>query len=65
VSEIKKCPKCSGEMAGDKRLGSYTEITLKKEDQFIGDTILTFYCVNCGYMELYREEKKKSRETSR
>ena len=52
-------------MAGDKHLGSYTDLTLKKEDQFIGDPILTFYCMNCGYIELYREEKKQSREASR
>jgi hypothetical protein len=52
-------------MAGDKRLGSYTDLTLKKENEFIGDGILTFYCIACGYIELYREQKKPPREASR
>jgi hypothetical protein len=49
----KKTPKCGGEMADDKKLGSYTEITLKKEGQFLGDRMQVFYCVNYGYIELY------------
>jgi predicted nucleic-acid-binding Zn-ribbon protein len=52
--ETKKCPKCDGEMVNDKDLGSYGELTLKSKDQFLGDTVLTFYCVICGYIELYR-----------
>ena len=64
MNEPKKCPKCGQEIAGDKRLASYTEITLKNEQEYIGDTVLPFYCVNCGYMELYCEEEKKSSEAS-
>lgn len=41
-------------MVNDKDLGSYGELTLKSKDQFLGDTVLTFYCVICGYIELYR-----------
>ncbi|MGD0978890.1 MAG: hypothetical protein ABR962_07080 [Candidatus Bathyarchaeia archaeon] len=56
--ETKNCPKCGGEMVNDRQLGSYTEITLKKGEQFIGDPVKAFYCVKCGYIELYKETKK-------
>jgi predicted nucleic-acid-binding Zn-ribbon protein len=57
-SPPKKCPKCGDEMANDRQLGSYTEITLKKGEQFLGDRVQAFYCVKCGYIELYREKEK-------
>ncbi len=53
-SPQKKCPKCNADMRNDKKLGSYIEVSLRKEDQFIGDKVLTFYCDNCGFIELYR-----------
>lgn len=53
--EIKKCPKCGGDMTGELRLGSYTDLMLKKDDQFVGEPINTFCCTNCGYIELFKE----------
>jgi predicted nucleic-acid-binding Zn-ribbon protein len=66
--ENKTCPKCGGEMACDRHLGSYTEIMLKKGEQFLGDWIKVFYCVNCGFIELYREKREhdgKERSTTK
>jgi len=59
VSEVKKCPKCDGEMLKDRRLVSYTEISLAKENQYVGDSINVFYCKNCGYIELYKAKKEE------
>jgi predicted nucleic-acid-binding Zn-ribbon protein len=59
MNQIKKCPKCNGEMAGDRHIGYYTELTLKKGDEFIGERINALYCKNCGYIELYKEMKEK------
>jgi hypothetical protein len=56
-TQIKMCPKCGSEMSGDRQPGSYTEITLKKGEQFLGDRVQAFYYVSCGYIELYREKK--------
>jgi hypothetical protein len=41
-------------MATDKNLGSFIELTLRTKDQYLGDRILTFYCINCGYIEICR-----------
>jgi len=41
-SELKKCPKCGEEMEKDRRLISYTKITLAKENKFVWDKINTF-----------------------
>jgi len=57
-SEVKKCPKCGGEMLKGRRLVSFTEITPAEEGQYLGDRILPFCCKNCGYIELYKEMKK-------
>jgi len=57
-SEVKKCPKCDGEMKKGFRLVSYTEITVAKEKQPVGDYIDALMCMNCGYIELYKEKKE-------
>jgi hypothetical protein len=36
-----------------KHLISFTEISLAKEGGYVGDRIDVYYCVNCGYFELY------------
>ena len=58
MSEARKCPKCGGEMGSDRRIGLYTEITLKKGDEFVGERINVFCCKSCGFVELYREKKE-------
>ncbi|MDH5451457.1 MAG: hypothetical protein OEX77_11300 [Candidatus Bathyarchaeota archaeon] len=57
-SEAKKCPKCDGEMKKGFRLVAYTEITVAKENQPVGDYIDVSVCMNCGYIELYKEKKR-------
>jgi predicted nucleic-acid-binding Zn-ribbon protein len=59
-SEVTKCPKCGGKMERGKRLKSFTEITLTKEDEYVGDSIHVFCCKDCGYIELYKEKKEEN-----
>jgi predicted nucleic-acid-binding Zn-ribbon protein len=56
-SEIKKCPKCGGEMERGRRLVSYVGVTFAKKGDWFGDSIIPFYCKNCGYIELYKKMK--------
>jgi len=55
MNEALKCHKCGGEMGSDRKLGLYTEVTLKKGDEYVGERINVFYCKNCGFIELYKE----------
>jgi predicted nucleic-acid-binding Zn-ribbon protein len=55
MNEALRCPKCGGEMGSDRKLGLYTEVTLKKGDEYVGERINVFYCKNCGFIELYKE----------
>ena len=53
-TQEKKCPKCNGRMEKGKRLISFTEISLAKEGDYVGDRVDVYCCVECGYVELYR-----------
>ena len=63
--EAKKCPKCSSKMEKGARITSATRgwiphaVTLAKEGDLFGDKIIPFYCIDCGYVELYKEMKKR------
>jgi predicted nucleic-acid-binding Zn-ribbon protein len=61
--EVRKCPKCSGEMvSGEAMVGyGYWGFRLRKLEtgNFIGDKIIPFYCKSCGYIEFYKEMKNK------
>jgi predicted nucleic-acid-binding Zn-ribbon protein len=59
MSEVKKCPKCSGEMEQGKRIVVGGGITFAKRGDLIGDKIIPFYCKNCGFIEIYKEMKGK------
>jgi predicted nucleic-acid-binding Zn-ribbon protein len=37
-------------------LATYGGITLLKKGDWMGDKIVPFHCVNCGYIELYSEK---------
>jgi len=53
---FKKCSKCGGALVEEK-LWSYGGIRIGKKDSLIGwmgDKIRSFYCENCGYIELYK-----------
>lgn len=55
----KKCPKCGGEMEeGSIGYSGRTAIplTILKKGDFLGDTIVPFYCVDCEYIELFDEK---------
>lgn len=56
--EDKTCPKCGSNMQGDKHLQSLgSETELVERNGFLGDKVKVFYCLQCGYIELYREKK--------
>ena len=60
MSEVKKCPKCGGEMKKGKGLaGGYGIIRFVKIGDLRGDMAFAFYCKNCGFIELYKEMKEK------
>ncbi len=54
-----KCPKCGNPLEkGSLGYSARTALplTILKKGDFIGDTIIPFYCKNCGYIELYNEK---------
>jgi len=61
LSEVKKCPKCGGEMVEAGRLVAHTrvltDVSLAKKGDVIGDRIIPYYCRTCGYIEFYKEMK--------
>lgn len=59
MSEVKKCPKCRGEMVKAGRMVAMSGggMTFVKGD-FIANLIIPFYCKKCGYIELYRKIEK-------
>lgn len=60
MSEVRKCPKCGGEMAPAKvRMGVPTGLSLVIPGKEIPDKIRPIYCTNCGYVEFYKEMKEK------
>jgi predicted nucleic-acid-binding Zn-ribbon protein len=64
MSEVKKCPKCGGEMEkGDCLFGYVLSVKLQyfsKEKELLQDSVVPSYCKNCGYIELYRAKKAKN-----
>jgi len=64
MSEIKKCPKCSGEMemrflAG---YGYACKLLSTSDGMWLTgkrEKVLAFACKECGFIELYREMEKK------
>ena len=44
-------------MEKGKKLATFTtEVTLVKGQNLVGDNIDVYVCLNCGYIELYREK---------
>jgi len=56
--EVKKCPKCSGEMEKGRKLFAYYGVTFAKKGDWFGDKIIPYYCKKCGFIELYKEMKE-------
>jgi predicted nucleic-acid-binding Zn-ribbon protein len=63
MSEVKKCPKCGGEMEQDKGLFVYGRVfRLTKKGDVDGDRITPFYFKDCGYIEFYNKLKEKKEQ---
>lgn len=56
MSESKKCPKCSGEMVPGRVT---SDVRILKQDDLVGDKMYSFFCKNCGFVELYKEPSTK------
>jgi predicted nucleic-acid-binding Zn-ribbon protein len=60
LSEVKKCPKCGGEMKrGRLQLGIPPGLGLLRVGNLFPDGIYPVYCENCGFVEFYFEVEKK------
>jgi predicted Zn-ribbon and HTH transcriptional regulator len=58
LSEVKKCPKCSGEMVQGEFLKNLPKIVVfSKEGRRSLDRVIPNYCKKCGFMEIYKEMK--------
>jgi predicted RNA-binding Zn-ribbon protein involved in translation (DUF1610 family) len=63
MSDVKKCPKCGGEMirGSNENLGrnfACTRSEPKPEELRVGK-VLSYCCRNCGYVGFYKEMKEK------
>jgi predicted nucleic-acid-binding Zn-ribbon protein len=62
---MKHCPKCHGTMEEGRVLQSERalefinvgEVKLSRKNQLRSDTIIPYYCTECGYIELYTKRK--------
>jgi len=59
MSEVKKCPKCGGEMDVGRGLIAgrthFWEVLFSKKGDWYGDKVIPFFCRSCGYIELHKE----------
>jgi rubredoxin len=68
MSEIRKCPKCGGEMKKSRfiyaRIPSQFDAPVRIKDGHpwgLGDEVVPYYCKNCGFVELYKAMKGSDR----
>jgi len=60
VSEAKKCPKCNGEMIQGEFLKNLPKVVVFSTGrQRSLDKTFPFYCKKCGFLEIYKEMKKR------
>jgi predicted nucleic-acid-binding Zn-ribbon protein len=63
MSEVKKCPKCDGEMikGSKENLERNFACTRGEPNPEVPQTkkVQSYYCKNCGYMEFYREARER------
>ena len=60
MSEVKKCPKCSGEMVKGEFLKNLPKvIVFPKKGRRSFDRVIPTYCKKCGFMEIYKEMREK------
>ena len=59
MSEVKKCPKCNGEMVQGEFLKNLPKVVVfPKEGRRRFDRVTPTYCKNCGFIEIYKEMKE-------
>ncbi len=62
-NEVKKCPKCNGEMEKGRSLiathAHFWEVLFSKKGDWYGDKIIPLYCKKCGYIELIQRNVNK------
>jgi predicted Zn-ribbon and HTH transcriptional regulator len=59
MSEVKKCPKCSGEMLQGEFLKNLPKVVVSpKKGRRRFDKVIPAYCTKCGFIEIYKEMKK-------
>ena len=62
-SEVKKCPKCNGEMVQGEFLKNLPKIVVfSTEDRRSFDSTIPIYCEKCGFIEIYKEMKEKTND---
>jgi len=62
MGEVKKCLKCNGEMVRGEFLKNLPKvIVFPKEGKRSFERVIPFCCQKCGFMEIYKEMKKKTR----
>jgi predicted nucleic-acid-binding Zn-ribbon protein len=60
MSEVKKCPKCGGEIVEGEFLKNIPKVTIfPKKGRRRFDRVIPFYCKNCGFIEVYKEMREK------
>jgi hypothetical protein len=59
MNEVKKCPKCNGEMKiGYLRDAPYWRKGTSLWQVGLGPRVYAYRCERCGYVELYAEKEK-------
>ena len=59
MKEVKKCPKCNGEMVQGEFLKNLPKVAvISKEGRRRFDRVIPSYCEKCGFMEIYKEIKE-------
>ena len=65
MSEVKKCPKCKGEMIQGSKENLERNFACTRGEphpevpQLV--KVQSYYCKNCGYIEFYREIKENEK----
>jgi predicted nucleic-acid-binding Zn-ribbon protein len=60
MSEVKKCPKCNGEMVQGEFLKNLPKVVVfSKQSQRSFDKVIPYYCKKCGFMEIYKVMKQE------
>ncbi len=60
MSEVKKCPKCNGEMVQGEFLKNLPKVVVfSKDGRPSFEKVIPTCCKKCGFMEIYKEMKEE------